>query len=362
MHNLPGTSYRKSGRSRSTPAKLIRGKYHPRRMGRQPVKRPAAFALKLLAACVATLLALEGGVRLLAPVDRFEFIPNTFDPVCQIRQLPHARGFIHCPEYDIEIRTNGGGLREDREDSTGRILCLGDSFTLGFGVDREETFAARLGALNAGVAGTGTAQQLAWFTLDGWRYRPEVVLVAPVVNDLTDNTKSGLFTFALDSTLVQHPAVQSRTLRVLRLLRKLPGYTTWFARSHALNAFKQAFAVRHHGRLEAQAAGDAPPADVQHHEDALQRALLRRLRDECESRGAALVVMPVPARVGSPEQARQDDLYGWLARAGFVTVDLRAGFAPGACRRRGPRLPGRRALDRRGAPPGGDAGAGHGPR
>jgi hypothetical protein len=291
------------------------------------VKRRAILALKLLLTGAATLLALEFGVRVVAPVDRFEFIPNTFDPVCQIRQLPHARGFIRCPEYAIEIRTNGGGLREDREDSTGRILCLGDSFTLGFGVRRDETFAARLGALNAGVAGTGTAHQLAWFTSEGWRYQPEVVVVAPVVNDPTDNTTSGLFTFAADSSLVQHPAVQPRTLRALRLLRKIPGYTTVFARSHLLNAFKQAFAVRHHGRLAEQAAGGAAPAEVRRHEDALERALLRRLRAECERRGAALVVMPVPAVPGSPEQSRQDDLYAWLAQDRFVTVDLRAAFS-----------------------------------
>jgi hypothetical protein len=290
-------------------------------------RRPLTIIARLTIAAACTLVVLEIGVRLLSPVDRFEFIPNTFDPVCQIRQLPRARGFIQCPEYRIEIRTNGGGLREDRETPTGKILCLGDSFTVGFGVDREETFAARLGALNAGVAGTGTAQQLAWFTLEGWRYRPEVVLVVPVVNDLTDNTTSGLFTFAPDSSLVQHPAVQPRTLRALRLLRKLPGYTTWFARSHLLNAFKQAFAVRHHGRLETQAGGGAAPAEVRRHEDVLQRALLRRLRVECEARGAALVVMPVPAKAGSPEQPRQDNLYDWLARERFVTIDLRAAFA-----------------------------------
>lgn len=287
------------------------------------MKRPLVFALKLLAAGLATLLALEGGVRLLAPIDRFEFIPNTFDPVCQIRQLAHARGFITCPEYAIEIRTNGGGLREDREVAAGRVLCLGDSFTVGFGVDREETFAARIGALNAGVGGTGTAHQLAWFTLEGWRYRPAVVLIAPVINDPSDDTKSGLFTFAPDSSLVQHPAVQPRTLRVLRQLRRLPGYTTWFARSHLLNAFKQAFAVRHHGRLADVAAGGAAPADVQRQEDALQRALLRQLRTECEARGAALVVMPVPATAGSAEQVRQDRLYDWLASDGFAVVDLR---------------------------------------
>ena len=292
------------------------------------MKRPAVIALKLLAACVATLLALEGGVRLLAPVDRFEFIPNTFDPVCQIRQLPHARGFIHCPEYDIEIRTNGGGLREDREFATGRVLCLGDSFTVGFGVDREETFAARIGALNAGVAGTGTAQQLAWFTLEGWRYRPEVVLVAPVVNDLADNTASGLFTFAPDSSLVQHPAVQTRTLRVLRLLRAA-------ARLHhlvrALAAAQRRASRRSPSATTAGSRGRPPagaaPATVARREDALQRALLRRLRAECEVRGAALVVMPVPAAAGSPEQPRQDGLYAWLAREGFVVVDLRTAFA-----------------------------------
>lgn len=291
------------------------------------MKRTARLMAKLLATTLATLVLLEIGVRLVAPVDRFEFIPNTFDPVCQIRQLAHARGFIRCPEYDIEIRTNGGGLREDRETDAGKILCLGDSFTVGFGVDREQTFAARIGALNAGVAGTGTAHQLAWYAHEGWRYRPSVVVVAPVVNDPADDLRSGLFTFAPDSTLRQHPAVQPRALKVLRGLRRLPGYTTWFARSHLINAVKQAFAVRYHRRLGVVAAGGDDTAAVARREEALERALLRRLRAECEARGAALVVMPVPAAPGSAPQPRQDRLYAWLQREGFVVVDLRAAAA-----------------------------------
>ncbi len=307
--------------------------------------RALGFMIRLGLAVVVTLAALEIGVRLLAPVDRFEYIPNTFDPVCQIRQEPHARGFIICPEYRMEIRTNGGGLRENREipyakpAGQTRILCLGDSFTSGFGVTRAETFAGLIEndldadvdsalVIDAGVAGTGTAQQLAWFDLEGRRYDPDLVLLTPCANDFADNTASALFTLAADSTLVQHPAVQSRTLQVLRWLRRVPGYTTFFARSHLLNAIKQGFARWYHERLAARASGEAPSDAVLTHEDKLTDALLLRLRERCEQQGAALVVMPVPALPGSrPAEQQVDTLYRFLAQQGFAVVDLRAAFA-----------------------------------
>jgi hypothetical protein len=312
----------------------------PRRL-----RRLGALLLKLLVSLTILVLGLEIGTRLLLPVDRFEVLPNTFDAQSGVRPIPHGRGFVRCSEYAIAIRINGAGLREDREyplaraAGHGRILCLGDSFTFGLGVTTDATFAKRLerrlgGAdevLNAGIVGTGTAEQLAWYAAYGRNWRPDLVVLAFCVNDWTDNTKSGLFTLAPDSTLVQHPAIESRTLRWLRLLRRVPGYDGWFSRSHFVNRFRHWYAVRHHGRLEAEAAGGQATDEVWRTERALAEALLQRLREVCAADGTDLLVMPVPALPGSGEAERRiEELLAFLAREGFARLDLRDAFARAA--------------------------------
>ena len=296
----------------------------------------ATVAAKLLVSLTMVIVGLELGTRLLMPEQRFELIPNTFDPVCRIRQEPDATGFVRCPEYAMEIHTNADGLREDRRyaatATAARVLCLGDSFTCGLGVPAHETFAkvadralgADIDVINAGVVATGTAEQLAWYELAGHDYRTDVVVLAFCVNDWTDNTKGGLFTFAADSSLVQHPATEDRSLRWLRKLRALPGYDTWFARSHFLNRFKQWYAQRHHGRLVREAISVEATDEVWHRERALAEGLLTRLRDACERDGTALLVMPVPAVPSSGDAVRrQAELAAFLAREDFAWLDLR---------------------------------------
>jgi lysophospholipase L1-like esterase len=309
---------------------------------RVPWRPAAAVTVKLLLALLLTALGLELGTRLLMPEERFELIPNTFDPVCRIRQIPHGRGFVRCPEYAMEFRINGQGLRQDREVDAApapgrlRVMCLGDSFTCGMGVGADQTFAARTGRLlgpgvemlNAGVCGTGTAEQVAWLAADGRRLAPDVVVLAFCVNDWSDNTAGGLFTLAGPDSLRQHPAAEGRSLRWLRRLRALPGYDTWFARSHFLNRFRQWYAVRLHGRLAHEAASDRDGLAVWQAEFELTAALLRRLRRDCERDGIALVVMPIPAIPGSGEpERRQDALARLLADEDFVWLDLRQDMA-----------------------------------
>ena len=308
------------------------------------LRRVLATGLKLLGSLAILVAGLELGTRLLAPETRFELIPNTFDPVCRIRQRPDAHGFVHCPEYRIEIHTSGDGFREEREyapapaATVARVLCLGDSFTCGLGVAGRETFAKvadrRLGAevevINAGVVATGTAEQLAWYELAGRRYHPDLVVLAFCSNDWTDNAKGGLFSLAPDSTLVQHPATERRLHRWLRGLRTLPGYETWYARSHFLNRFRQWYAARYHGALERRAAGDQAAPEVWRRERALTEALLRALRDACARDGATLLLMPVPALPGSGEaERRQTELLNFLERQDIARLDLRPALLGG---------------------------------
>ena len=92
------------------------------------------------------------------------------------------------------LTINSQGLR-DREYAyvkpagTGRILVLGDSFTWGYGVSDADIFTELLErqlasrepawqVINTGVSGWGTDQQFLYFRDEGFRYEPDVVVLA----------------------------------------------------------------------------------------------------------------------------------------------------------------------------------------
>ena len=98
------------------------------------------------------------------------------------------------------LSSNARGLRGSRdyayERSPGapRILVLGDSFTFGEEVGDDETYAAQLermlpGAevLNLGVHGYGHDQMLIYLQEEGVRYRPDVVLLGFLPDDMERN-------------------------------------------------------------------------------------------------------------------------------------------------------------------------------
>lgn len=72
-----------------------------------------------------------------------------------------------------------------------RLICLGDSFTLGYGVDDADTWPARLqqlrpglDAVNMGSGGYSIGQCCLWFRRDGLPLRPDAVILAFVSDDI----------------------------------------------------------------------------------------------------------------------------------------------------------------------------------
>ena len=104
----------------------------------------------------------------------------------------------------IRIEVNAKGLRGPELDYARRpdglrILWLGDSVTFGHGIEAVEAlFPWRVGALlserldrpletvDAGVGGYAPWQERVWLEREGWRYQPDLVVVAFVLNDLTE--------------------------------------------------------------------------------------------------------------------------------------------------------------------------------
>ena len=178
------------------------------------------------------LIMLEIGFRILYPDPSPKLVNQglRFDNTLGLAFTPGVEGWNTSlrGEYSTYVTINNKGLR-GREyaytgrDNTFRILMLGDSFTAGLQVPETQTFSKLLEArlrqqfpktnievINAGVVGYGTDNELASFTREGYKYRPNLVLLAFFTgNDLTDNIWRALYTVE-NGQLVFTPPQQRR--------------------------------------------------------------------------------------------------------------------------------------------------------
>jgi hypothetical protein len=99
----------------------------------------------------------------------------------------------------VEFETNSQGLRDrehnvERQPGVPRILMLGDSLTVGWGVPVDATFSKRIERLfaekgakveviNTGVGNWNTVQETEYFLTKGHLYRPDVVVLNYFIND-----------------------------------------------------------------------------------------------------------------------------------------------------------------------------------
>jgi hypothetical protein len=145
------------------------------------------------------LLMLEIGVRLVNLAPPPDPNPSIWEshPLFGWGHIPHSGGIFHSDynEFEAEVRINARGLR-DREigydNPTGavRVLSLADSFGEALQVDLGETYHKQLETLlaasldrpvevlNAGVGGWGTDQEAIFYVAEGFRYNPDLVLLA----------------------------------------------------------------------------------------------------------------------------------------------------------------------------------------
>jgi hypothetical protein len=130
--------------------------------------------------------------------------------------------FRHYPNLDAErnwgtsyrLRTNSHGIRADHEEayrSPGetRIVVLGDSQTLGLGVDNEDTFVQRtqrqlrrkfgaVDVLNLGVSAYGPDQEFLLFLEEGRKYSPRICVIAVCLENDLDDVKRSSVAFRLE--------------------------------------------------------------------------------------------------------------------------------------------------------------------
>ena len=120
---------------------------------------------------------------------------RTSNPKLPFLHAPNRNGFF----YGADIRTDSVGFRDRdypvaRVPGKKRIMLLGDSFTLGWGVALDSTYSKQLERLlnhsgqpteviNTGVGNTNTVMELEQFKEIGLRFKPDMVILMYYIND-----------------------------------------------------------------------------------------------------------------------------------------------------------------------------------
>ncbi|MEZ6004613.1 MAG: DUF5989 family protein [Planctomycetota bacterium] len=166
--------------------------------------------LAILVSLAVFLGVFEIGLRVLGmgPVK----ILNHFDPALGWSKVPELDVTRKNPEFEVHFRFNKLGLREDEDqrvkgpEGQSRVLALGDSFTLGYSVNREDLFVDQLehwwnaegrdvDIVNTGAEGYSTDQEVVWLQEHGADWNPDLVLLFAYENDILYNGERNYFNF-----------------------------------------------------------------------------------------------------------------------------------------------------------------------
>jgi len=267
-------------------------------------------------------LVLEGGLRL------FGFSPrrtmNQFDTMLGWTKSPATSLRRHTGEFDVTLKTNSRGLREDesvryeKPADTTRILLVGDSFTLGYTVERPDTLSQLLAermrsegrnveVINGGTEGYSTDQEIVWLMTEGVKYKPDVVILQMFENDVFWNSQEQYLRYPKPKLRGDLPPKVA--LSGLRALPD-PGQEPWLERKTALGnmlgsivAAPQVPMLAGDRRIPAEWAVRIRDADSDGWPET--RTALRAFRSIAEDMGAKPLVVVIPEKAQVDPASRQ---------------------------------------------------------
>ncbi|HFD86771.1 MAG TPA: hypothetical protein ENJ35_03735 [Gammaproteobacteria bacterium] len=202
----------------------------------------------------------------------------------------------------MRITTNSQGYRGPE---TGKlpmhpVLFLGDSFTMGYGVNDGEEFPELIrraldhrfgkGAIpvvNAGIGNAGNGHWIKFLQHEAPRIQPRLVVLQPLENDFVDNFSDGLYQLSKDGQLIENPVPPPS---LLRRVQSFVDSVPLLANSRLLGLVKQqvAYYQAHHEYDELVAHGQIDPqqdSSSNHLAERLTLALIERSIVLCEQQG-----------------------------------------------------------------------------
>lgn len=215
----------------------------------------------------------------------------------------HVPGYRRkLPAYEVRIDERGLRVPEPRDsrkpeaattrEAPALVLCLGDSYTFGSGVEGTETWPARLAeslaarsipaeTVNAGVNGYSTLQSLAWLRGRGPALEPSAVVLYWVENDLTLTGPATGLSSERQMELLLREDPRSLRRRAIHLGYRVAPGLLGLARFAAMRARYRSY--------DPEAEWVPPPAGDPGREANLEA--LGRMRDLCEERAIPFLVV-----------------------------------------------------------------------
>jgi lysophospholipase L1-like esterase len=158
------------------------------------------------------------------------------------------RSHIHVPGKSmklmgVDVSINSKGLRDRefnyaRTPGVSRILALGDSFTLGWGVPIEQSYSKLLEknlsrkkpveVINTGIGNYNLEQETAAYKLEGFKYKPDLVVLFFYLNDAEPTQRKILNWFSKNSYV--YAFLNQRWIQLRSLLSPSAQYEAYYLR------------------------------------------------------------------------------------------------------------------------------------
>ena len=249
----------------------------------------------------------------------------------------------------VYLRTNTVGFRGQRDipvrvpDDRVRVVCSGDSFTLGYGVDDDHAWCARLSArdarfetVNMGQGGYGIDQAYLWYKRDGAALDHHVQILAYITHDFGRMSSTRFLGYGKPILTLRDGRLEVGNVPV----PPRAFYATWLRQwQAAIRGLRISEVIRRVREGRPRTAGAVPAAWAETPEDPvwkLARAVFADLVAINRAKGSTLVVVHLPTEddhQGGSATEWRERARGTATDLGFLYVDLVEDFkrlAPGA--------------------------------
>jgi hypothetical protein len=217
-------------------------------------------------------------------------------------------GWINIPNIYIEdmygpgiyVKTNSQSFRNNKDFGVSvpsnkiRVICSGDSFTFGYGVDNEHTWCQllasvneRLEPINMGQGGYGVDQAYLWYKRDGTKLEHDLHIFAFITDDFERMQSGNFLGYGKPVLVVQDGGLVTSNVPVPR--RSF--YAPWL--NHGLRTLNGLDSVRFSQEL---AYRENPVARVNDQSHEVVKAILADLHRLNQSNNSILVLVYLPIR------------------------------------------------------------------
>ena len=240
-----------------------------------------------IAAILLGLVISEWVVRTFIPVRNVGPSFTVYDPFYGKRLKKNFSCRRITPEFTMTFTTNAEGFRGPEIDSmiSPAILFIGDSFTMGYGVNDGEEFPSlirttlndscpdTINVINAGLSDNGNGRWVKYLRNDAKRYNPKIVVFQIHSSDYYDNLHEHLFEVSQDGDLNELPVPADK---VKQITQKIIDSTSFLSNSYLVGFVIQVQWYLRHSQLNNNIA---KPQSVTVNE-MLEKRLLNRLMEE----------------------------------------------------------------------------------